>query len=179
MLELQINEKEFFNEETSEVIRIPAQILRFEHSLSSIYDWESKWHKSFLNTKEKTSEEALNYLDCMLVDGNLHGIPVYALLTMDDIKKLNDYILEPMTATTFRESQNNKRDVITAEIIYYWMTAMNVPFECDKWHLNRLLTLIRVCAIRNAPPKKMSKSDIRKRNAALNNSRKAKHNTRG
>lgn len=180
MLEISVDEKEFYDEKSSMFIIIPAQILKFEHSLSSVYAWESKWHKPFLKTLEKTTEETIDYLNCMVIEGDLRGLPVYYFLTADDTKKINDYILDPMTATWFNDDKRpGRKEVITAEIIYYWMTTMNIPFECDKWHLNRLLTLIRVCADKNAPSKKMSKRDILKRNSALNASRKAKHNTRG
>ena len=106
---------------------------------------------------------------------------VYNCLRNSDIDKVNSYIQAPMTATTFMEDKSGKgnREIITSELIYYWMIALNIPFECQKWHLNRLLTLIRVCNIKNTPPKKRSKRDIMNQNAALNAARRRKFNTSG
>ena len=106
---------------------------------------------------------------------------VYNLLDKDNIEKINKYIGDPMTATTFKEDPNKKggREIITSELIYYWLISLNIPFECQKWHLNRLLTLIKVCGIKNQPPKKMSKKDVMSRNAALNAARRKQMNSRG
>ena len=106
---------------------------------------------------------------------------VYNLLTIDNIKKVNEYISAPMTATTFSDSNKKSggNEIITSELIYYWMISLNIPFECQKWHLNKLFTLIKVCSIKNQPPKKMSKKDIMSRNAALNAARRKQMNTKG
>ena len=105
---------------------------------------------------------------------------VYNSLTSKNIQQINEYIDEPMTATTFNETNNtSNREIVTSELIYYWMFSLNIPMECQKWHLNRLLTLIRVCNIKNQPPKKMSRRDIINRNAALNAARRSKLNSKG
>ena len=106
---------------------------------------------------------------------------VYNHLTTGNIEEINKYIDAPMTATTFPEDKSGKRnrEIITAEVIYYWMVALQIPFECQKWHLNKLITLIRVCNAKNTPPKKMSKREIMSRNAALNAARRKQLNSKG
>ena len=180
MLEIVIPETEQWDEVNQEFITSNRQILRLEHSLVSLSKWESKWKKPFLSNKEKTYEETIDYIKCMTLTQNVNDI-VYNLLDKDNIEKINKYIGDPMTATTFKEDPNKKggREIITSELIYYWMISLNIPFECQKWHLNRLLTLIKVCGIKNQPPKKMSKKDVMSRNAALNAARRKQMNSRG
>ena len=154
--------------------------LQLEHSLISISKWESKWHKSFIDSDNKTDEEALDYIRCMTITKNVSP-DTYRRLTNQHIEQINEYIKAPMTATTFREGRGAKgrKRIITAELIYYWMVAFNIPVEFQKWHLNRLLTLIRVCEIENSPKKKQSANDILRENAALNAARKAQLKTKG
>ena len=180
MLELRIPGLEYFNEETCEFTYYDDEIIELEHSLVSISKWESKWCKSFFSKKEKTYEETLDYIKCMTITQNVKD-EVYNRLTRDNVAEINKYIENPMTATHFYEDKNAKggRETITSELIYYWMIALNIPFECQKWHLNRLLTLIRVCNIKNQPPKKMSKRDLMSRNAALNAARRQQFNSKG
>ena len=156
------------------------QILELEHSLVSLSKWESKWLKPFLSTQEKTVEETLDYIRYMTLTPNVDP-DVYNYITDSDAEKIYKYIYAPMTATTFpkeRQSKNSS-EIITSELIYYWMVALNIPFECQEWHLNRLITLIRVCEVKNQPPKKMSKRDIMSRNAALNAARRKQFNSKG
>lgn len=172
MLSIHIPESEVFLEDVQEFRTIKSQDLHLEHSLISLAKWESKWCKPFLGKGEKTDEEIMDYIKCMTVNQNVDPL-VYTFLTNEDILKINDYIASPMTATTFNNSnKKGSREVITAEIIYYWMVSFNIPFECQKWHLNRLLTLINVCGIKNQPPKKMSKKELASRNSALNAARR-------
>ena len=180
MLEIVIPETEQWDEVNQEFITSNRQILRLEHSLVSLSKWESKWKKPFLSNKEKTYEETIDYIKCMTLTQNVNDT-VSNLLDKDNIEKINKYIGDPMTATTFKEDPNKKsgREIITSELIYYWMISLNIPFECQKWHLNRLLTLIKVCGIKNQPPKKMSKKDVMSRNAALNAARRKQMNSRG
>lgn len=180
MLQITIPATEQFNEETNEFVTTKAQTLQLEHSLISLSKWESKWCKSFIDSKDKTTEETLDYVRCMTLTSNVKP-EVYQCLTQQNIADINAYIDAPMTATVFNNmgDKGGQKDVITSELIYYWMIANNIPFECEKWHLNRLITLIRVCNIKNAPPKKMSKRDIMSRNAALNAARRQKMNSRG
>lgn len=180
MLQITIPAIELFDEEKQEFINVKERTLQLEHSLVSLSKWESKWCKPFLSNHEKTNEETIDYIKCMTITQNVDP-QVYNCLTAENFKQINDYIQAPMTATTFSEDKNGKggKEIVTAELIYYWMISLNIPSRFEKWHLNRLLTLIRVCNIKNEPPKKRSKRDIMSRNAALNAARKKQLNTRG
>ena len=186
MLEITVPSRErseYWDESKEEFIYLPAvkeQKLQLEHSLVSVSKWEQKWHKAFHGRQEKSDEETLDYIKCMTVARNVDP-ETYLRLTSENMKQISDYIEDPMTATTFSEAENKRfsRETITAELIYYWMIAAGIPFECEKWHLNRLIALIRVCNIKNTPPKKMSKREIMNRNAALNASRRRKLGTKG
>jgi hypothetical protein len=152
------------------------QTLRLEHSLISLSKWESKWHKPFLSKKEKTDEELLDYIRCMTLNSNVDP-SVYYRLSPDNYDQIEKYIGDSMTATTFSDDQNRKhnREIITAEIIYYWMVSLNIPLDhCERWHLNRLITFIRVCNIKNAPSKKRNKGDTALKHARMNAARKKK-----
>ena len=179
MLELIIPAYELFNEETQEFINKPERILKLEHSLVSISKWEAKWNKPFLSNKKKTFDEVVDYIKCMTIN---QGIPdsAYLYLTEEQYAEINRYIVAPMTATTIQEEQGEKsREIITSEIIYYYMIACNIPMECQHWHLNRLMTLIKVCNIKNQPSKKRSMREVMQSNTALNAARKKKLNTKG
>lgn len=180
MLQITIPSTELWDEQKEEFVYTKEKTLQLEHSLVSISKWESKWNKSFLSSKEKTTEEIIDYIRCMTITQNVDP-EIYTRLPNQTIQQIYDYINAPMTATVFSDTgrKGGNRDVITSELIYYWMIALNIPFECQKWHLNRLLTLIRVCEIKNAPPKKMSKRETMSRNAALNAARRKKYNTKG
>lgn len=171
---------EGWDEEKNEFVEPKTQVLQLEHSLVSLSKWESKWCKPFLSKTPKTSEETLDYIKFMTINQNVKP-EVYEHLTTENVEEINNYIESPMTATTFYEDKNGKpnRETITSELIYYWMVALQIPFECQKWHLNRLITLIRVCNVKNAPPKKMSKREIMSRNAALNAARRKQMNSKG
>ena len=161
-------------------VEAEVQVLDLEHSLVSLSKWESKWCKSFLSSKGMTEEETMDYIKFMTLTEDIDPT-VYDHLTQDNVNKINEYIAAPMTATTFYDDKTQKggKETVTSELIYYWMIALNIPFECQYWHLNRLLTLVRVCNIKNAPPKKRSKREIMSRNAALNAQRRAQLNTKG
>lgn len=180
MLEITIPATELYDEANQEFINVKEQTLRLEHSLVSLAKWESKWNKPFLSKTPKTVEETIDYIKCMTITQNVDPM-VYSFISNENIIQINKYIDAPMTATTFTEDKNAKvnREQITAELIYYWMVALNIPFECQKWHLNRLLTLVRVCNIKNQPAKKMSKRDVMSRNAALNAARRKQLNSKG
>lgn len=181
MLQITIPSRELWDESRDEFVITKEQTLQLEHSLISISKWESKWQKAFLTKQEKTLEESIDYIKCMTLNQNIDP-SVYNYLTNDNIRQINAYIDSPMTATYFSEEKSGKvghGEQITSELIYYWMIALQIPFECQKWHLNRLLTLVRVCNIKNQPPKKRSRREIMSRNAALNAARRKQMNTRG
>lgn len=179
MLRITVPSREFWDESKNEFVTTKAQTLQLEHSLVSLSKWEAKWQKAFLSKKEKTYEETLDYVRCMTLTQNVDP-EVYYRLTNENIQEINNYISAPMTATYFAEDKSRpSRETVTAELIYYWMISCNIPFECQKWHLNRLLALIRVCNIKNSPPKKRSKRDIMAQNAALNAARRKQFHTKG
>lgn len=179
MLKLKISSKELWDEKQQIFIEVPETEIQLEHSLVSLSKWESKWHKSFLKEQLKGStEEGLDYIRCMTITQNVNP-NVYKYLSQDEINKVSNYINDPMTATTFNDNSTSKsNESITSELIYYWMIALGIPFECQKWHINRLLTLIEVCNIKSNP-KKMSKKDIYSQNAALNKMRRQAAKSKG
>ena len=181
MLQITVTlEPEKWDAEKDEFIPPKTQTLQLEHSLVSISKWESKWCKSFLSTPEKSVEETIDYIKCMTITQNVKPI-VYEMLSQENIDQINEYIVSPMTATAFSDNKKGrgKQEIITSELIYYWMVALNIPFECQKWHLNRLITLVRVCQVKNDPPKKRGKRDIAAEYAKLNAARKKAMNTKG
>lgn len=179
MLTIIVPAVEMFNEKTQEFIQCKEQILQLEHSLVSVAKWESKWNKPFLANNDKTISETLDYIRCMTITQNVNP-SVYNRLSRSNIEAINKYIDAPMTATTFSNNESGRsREVVTSELIYYWMISLNIPMECQKWHINRLLTLIRVCNVKNTPPKKMSRKEIMSRNAALNAARRKQLNSKG
>ena len=178
MLEIHVEAAEQFNEETNEFYYVKPQTLKLEHSLVSVSKWESKWHKPFLTNTEKTNEEIFDYIRCMTI--NQVDPQVYTVFSSKNIEDIQKYIDNPMTATTIHETNNRPNsETITSELIYYWMVALDIPFECEKWHLNRLLTLIRICNIKNQPQKKMSRQETIERNRAINAVRRQQARAKG
>lgn len=178
MLRLTIPSTELFDEKTNRFITIHGRELQLEHSLVSVSKWESKWKKPFLGNTPKNREETIDYVRCMTITQNVDPI-IFLGLTDENIETVNRYIDDPMTATTFKNDKRANRQVITSEIIYYWMIALGVPMECQKWHLNRLLALIRVCDEKNKPAKNKSRKDVMAENRALNQLRKARSGSHG
>ena len=183
MLHIYVPPREGFNSKTNEFTQFKGQHLQLEHSLVSLSKWESKWCKPFLKDNNKTNEEIIDYIRCMTITQNVDP-ETYIFLTPQNIKDINEYIEAPMTATTFygHDQHGGRRETVTSELIYYWMIALNIPVEFQKWHLNRLLTLIRVCNIKNTPPNKRgpaSRGDMMRSRAALNEARKKQLGTHG
>ena len=180
MLEITVPAAELWDEINNQFIYTKKQTLRLEHSLVSLSKWESKWCKPFLSKTDKTTQEIIDYVKCMTLTQNVPD-EVYMCLTADNLREIDNYINAPMTATWFNDDKTAKgsSEQITSELVYYWMIAHSIPVKFEKWHLNRLLTLIRVCDIKSQPPKKMSKKAIMSRNTALNAARRKQLNTRG
>lgn len=152
--------------------------LNLEHSLVAIAKWESKWHKPFIGT-DKTDDEFIDYVKDMTITPNIPDA-AYTQLSQENLADIADYISNPMTATTFPKTSNKKnKEIITAELIYYWMLELGIPVEFQKWHINRLITLIRVCEVQRAPGKKKSQQELIRDYAALNEARRKKYNTKG
>ena len=179
MLKLVVPPREFFDEETNEFFSVEGATLTLEHSLLSLSRWESKWKRPFLSDGPKTAEEIHHYIRCM----SLQELPIGAemLYTQATYDAVNAYISDPMTATTITEppGKRNNRETITAEIVYYWMVALNIPFECERWHFQRLLTLVRVCNIKNSPGKKRNRHEALAQQRDLNAARRQAQGTTG
>lgn len=183
MLKVTIPPRKYWDSKREMFFNYPEKpiTLQLEHSLVSLSKWEAKWNKPFLSkTKDRTDAEMRDYIRCMTITQNVDP-EVYLLLPEDIVKQISDYMEAPMTATTFNNQKDKpSREIITSELIYYWMVSLQIPFDpCEKWHLNRLMTLIKVCSIKNSPQKKMSPNEIRARNRELNAARRKSMNTRG
>lgn len=184
MLQIVIPERELWNEEKQEFVYTSSQTLQLEHSLVSLSKWECKWHKPFLsgNSDDKSYEETLDYIRCMTLTQNVRP-DIYFALTKENMDDIQKYIEEPMTAAKFSDAVNSKynTEYVSAETIYYWMISFNIPMECQKWHLNRLLALIRFCDIKNDPKKrrKMSKRETMDHYAKLNEERRRRLHSKG
>lgn len=175
MIRIHIKEQDLFDEVNSEILHVEDTVLKMEHSLVSISKWEEEYHKPFLDKDhEKTRDETLFYIKCMTLNEDVPD-HVYHALTNADIAKIEEYIVDNKTATWFNERDNdtgNNKEIVTSELIYYWMIANSIPPEYQLWHLSRLMTLIRICSIKNSPPRKMSEQEIIERNRALNRARR-------
>lgn len=180
MLKLTVPETELFDDRTNEFLMVKETTLQLEHSLVSLSKWETKWQIPFMGKDPKTDEQLIDYIRCMTITQNVDPL-VFKVLTADNIRQVDKYVNDPMTATTFHNHTNGQgnKEIFTSELIYYYMVAFNIPFECQKWHLSRLLTLIRICSIKNQPEKKMSKGEIMSRNRALNAARRQQLHTKG
>ena len=183
MLQITIPAVESWDERKEEFVVVKKeQTLQLEHSLVSLSKWESKWCKPFLAKQDMTLEQTIDYIKCMTITQNVDP-DIYYNLSEENLAQINAYMEAPMTAAYFSDSGGgngkHSNEQITADLIYYWMIALNIPFECQKWHLNRLLALIRVCNIKNQPDKKMSRREVTSRYAELNAKRKQQLNTKG
>lgn len=180
MLILTVGGTESFNEEANEFVLVGGTQLQLEHSLVSLSKWESKWEKPFLGKDQKSGEEIFDYVRCMALDEETPRELFYQL-NDDHFKKVNAYLDSKQTATWFSPRTNapRSREVITAELIYYWMIAFEIPWEAQHWHLNRLFTLIQVCNAKQSKPEKMSKAELNRRNRELNEQRKKQLGTTG
>lgn len=181
MLEIEIPGETIYDDEKEQFVEVSKTVkLTLEHSLISLSKWEAKYERPFLGDKNQTLEETLDYIKFMTVTRNVDD-SVYDRLTRENSVAIANYIAASNTATTFNsfDEKPSSREVITSEIIYYWMVALSIPFECEKWHINRLLTLIRVINEKNKPEKKIDRQTLLARQRELNEARKKKLNTKG
>jgi hypothetical protein len=180
MLKLIINQQEHYDEVNSEFVKLNGQTIELEHSLLSLSKWESIYQIPFLGPETKTSDQVMTYIKCMILTPDVDE-SIFQHFTQEDLDKIDKYINSKESATTFgiMPQQKGPGEVITSELIYYWMVAFNIPFECEKWHINRLFSLVRICNIKNSKPKKMSRHEIAEQNRALNEQRKKQYNTTG
>lgn len=181
MLQINVPAQEYYDERNEMFINVPAVTLELEHSLVAISKWEMKWKKSFLKNQEKTYDELLDYVKCMTLNENVNPM-TYSALSSHDYSRIKEYLEDKMSASYLPDTGHGDGcgDTVTSELIYYWMVALQIPFECQYWHINRLLTLVQICNMKNNPDKhKMSRNEILARNNALNAERRAKYNSRG
>lgn len=181
MLIIHLESGELFDASTSKIIRVPERTLRLEHSLLSISKWESKWEIPFLSEERKTQEQLFDYVS-MMSEEVIDEVTLKRL-SQENFVKLNEYLNAKHSATTFNDASNkkNSRQVVTSEMIYYWMTAYNIPFTCETWPIARLMNLIRIASIKNnaEKPKKTNRSQALADRAALNAKRRAELGSRG
>jgi len=180
MLKIIVLGKEMFDETKNEFITVDDIELELEHSLVSLSKWESIYEIPFLDKEKKITEHIIGYVKCMTLTPDVPE-EVYNNLSEENFEQVQEYIDAKMTATWFNEAPGapKSREIVTAEVIYYWMTVFDIPFECENWHINRLFTLIRVCNIKAAKPTKMSRSEVAARNRELNEMRRKQLGTRG
>lgn len=179
MLKVYIPSTEEYDSETNLFITTKAQEIVLEHSLVSLSKWESKWKKPFLIKEPKKYEESIDYIRCMTITQNVDPMVYYAI-PESEMTRINDYMADKMTATWFGSSNGRNNRIVTAELIYSWMISLNIPFECQKWHLERLMTLIRVCNEENKPSGGKRRSyDMMSRQYSENARRRQNSHTRG
>lgn len=179
MLTIVVSAQEYFDESKKEFVSVPDTTVQLEHSLVSLSKWEAIHEKPFLSKDEKTDSEILSYIECMVLSPEVSPT-IVRFFSADDYARIQSYLDAKMTATWFStRKEGPSREIVTAEVIYYWMFSFGVPLECQEWHLNRLLTLLKVCNAKNQPQKKMSKSELAARNRRLNEQRRAALGTRG
>jgi len=184
MLTIEVPETDVWDKANSQFVTLPGATLELEHSLVSLSKWEAKWQLPFLSTDDKTTEQTLDYIEMMCLT-EVESPTIFKRLSEENVAKINDYLKSKMTATWFAETPTlpggapKRQETITSELIYYWLVSLQIPFETQYWHLNRLITLVRVINEKNKPEKKMSKADLAARNRMLNEQRKAKFKTAG
>ena len=169
-----------FDEDLEQFVHTKACTLQLEHSLISLSKWEAEWHKPFLSEDKKTDKESNDYIRCMHIGNNIDN-RVFNLLPPSILKQIHDYIINPMTASTVVKKKKNtiNNETITSELVYYWMVALTIPFECQKWHLNRLIMLIDICNAKNQPAEKKSEKEIIEQYRNINEENKKRFNSKG
>lgn len=180
MLSIKIQGTEQWDSLREEFVYTRPTVLSLEHSLVSVSKWEARWGRSFFAEPPATRTERLDYVRCMTTTQNVPP-EVYTSMTARELSAIENYIAAPMTATKITEPKQSRGrgPTITSELVYYWMIEFGIPFECQKWHLNRLMILIRICEVKSRPAKKKSMNDIMRDNTALNKKRRAMLNSKG
>jgi hypothetical protein len=183
VLTINIPGEEYFDEslgDNGEFVTPTGMTIELEHSLVSLSKWEAQWEKPFLIDTEKSVDETFSYIHAMVLtpEVTLKDVKTFP---QETIAVIDEYINRKMTATWFSNAEPSKKssETITSELIYYWMIALQVPIECETWHLNRLITLIRVCNQKNSPPKKMSREEVLRRQREQNAARRAASGSAG
>lgn len=183
MLQIEVEGSQLWDEESEQFVCTDPTTLHLEHSLVAISKWESIYKRPYLVPQTFSKKETVDYIKCMCLDNDISDDVFYAVYGDSSLmKQIDDYMNSSPTATTINDINDKKKrntEKITSELVYYWMVANEIPFTCETWHIDRLLTLIRICGVKNQPPKKQSMKDVYARNKALNAARRAKHNSKG
>lgn len=181
MLSIIVPGREFYDEESELFVTVGETQLELEHSLVSLSKWESRWEKPFIGNAEKTTEQVTSYIQFMCLTPDVPP-EVFDRVSNENLQEINDYLNSKMTATWFSADETatkGPQEVITSEVVYYWMITMNVPMECQHWHLERLFTLLKVIQLKSAPPKKRNRADVAAQRRALNQKRQQEFGTKG
>ena len=179
-----VPKSEVYDEENDIFYEIKNEVtLVMEHNLIAISRWESKFHKPYLTKDTKTNEEILYYLECMTITKGVESY-VYRCIPKSELLRITEYINDPMTGTTVRESpyakKQGKEEIQSAELLYYYMFKLGIPKECENWHLNRLMTLMKVYGAKDEKPDgKASRSELIARNRAINARNRSKYHSKG
>ena len=184
-LTITVPEQELYDDLSGRFVSTKKTVLKFEHSLRSIANWESKWHKPYLSTDKRTEEETIDYLRCMCLTRDVSP-DIFRIVASNRklMLQVAEYVNNPMTATTIkrRGGRQPSKEIITNELVYFWMSNFGIPFDpCENWHFNRLMTLIEIASIKNSDPKanKMSRSQMARERSALNAQRRAARHSKG
>jgi hypothetical protein len=172
MLTITVLGEEHWDQENEKFVYPDSFKLELEHSLVSLSKWESKWEVPFLGEKPKTTEMVLDYIECMILTPDPPADWI-SKLSKENIEEITAYFDSKQSATWFNDHHPEPKtgETITSELVYYWLDICDIDWQAQYWHLNRLLTLVKIHTVKQAKPKPMSRSEMLRRRRALNKQR--------